>query len=49
MSDFNAKVNHLIGWYKVTSPKCKGGLGVHNRKIQNRALLMKFLHKFYGR
>jgi hypothetical protein len=43
------KSTPLIVWDKVTSPKSKGDLGVHNLKIQNRALLMKFLHKFYGR
>lgn len=30
-------------------PKEKGGLGVLNLSLQNDALLMKHLHKFYNR
>jgi hypothetical protein len=45
----NAHRNPLIAWDKVTCPKNKGGLGVLDLKIQNIALLMKFLHKLYGR
>ena len=30
-------------------PKDKGGLGVINLRLQNDALLMKQLHKFYNR
>jgi hypothetical protein len=33
----------------VTCPKSKGVLGVLNLRIQNVALLMKFVHKFYNR
>ena len=33
----------------VCKPKNRGGLGVLNLKIQNEALLMKFLHKFYNK
>ena len=33
----------------VCKPKNKGGLGVLNLRIQNEALLMKFLHKFYNK
>jgi hypothetical protein len=30
-------------------PKEKGGLGVINLRLQNDALLMKHLHKFYNK
>ena len=33
----------------VCKPKNKGGLGVLNLRIQNDALLLKFLHKFYNK
>jgi hypothetical protein len=33
----------------VCKPKKKGGLGVINLKIQNEALLLKFLHKFFNK
>jgi hypothetical protein len=33
----------------VIKPKEKGGLGVINLRLQNDALLMKNLHKFYNR
>jgi hypothetical protein len=33
----------------VTCPKNKGDLEVLNLKIQNTTLLLKFLHKLYGR
>jgi hypothetical protein len=39
----------LIAWDKITCPKNKGGHGVPNLRIQNIALLMKFVHKFYNR
>ena len=42
------KCSSLIAWNRVCSPKDKGGLGVLNLKIQNEALLLKFLHKFYN-
>jgi len=32
----------------VQKPKDKGGLGVMNLRLQNDALLMKHLHKFYN-
>lgn len=34
---------------KVCIPKNKGGLGVINLSIQNQALLLKYLDKFYNR
>lgn len=38
----------LAAWNLVCLPKNKGGLGVLNLKVQNEALLLKFLHKFYN-
>uniref|UniRef100_A0A0A9B1V0 Reverse transcriptase zinc-binding domain-containing protein n=1 Tax=Arundo donax TaxID=35708 RepID=A0A0A9B1V0_ARUDO len=39
----------MIAWDKVTQPKNKGGLGVINLILQNDALFMKHLHKFYSK
>jgi hypothetical protein len=36
-------------WKLVTRPKRKGGLGVIKLRLQNEALLMKKLHKFYSK
>jgi hypothetical protein len=33
----------------VRKPKRKGGLGVINLQVQNDALLLKHLHKFYNK
>jgi hypothetical protein len=33
----------------VTRPKKKGGLGVLKLRVQNNALLMKNLHKFFSK
>ena len=43
------KSGHLAAWPMVQRPKEKGGLGVINLRIQNDALLLKQLHKFYSR
>jgi len=48
-NDVNAKRKPLIAWKKVTTPKENGGLGVIDLKVQNQALLMKFLHKFFNK
>jgi len=48
-TDQGEKCNSLAAWDMVYKPKNKGGLGVINLKIQNEALLMKFLHKFYNK
>lgn len=48
-NDLNSTKKTLAAWTKVCRPKDKGGLGVIDLKIQNRALLMKHLHKFYNR
>ena len=41
--------NSLIAWDKVCRPKNKGGMGVLNLKLQNKGLLLKYLHKFYNK
>ena len=43
------KGGNLVAWETVQKPKDKGGLGVINLRLQNDALLMKQLHKFYNR
>jgi hypothetical protein len=43
------KGGNLVAWEIVQKPKEKGGLGVLNLKLQNDALLLKHLHKFYNR
>jgi hypothetical protein len=45
--DFNRKRHNLATWDLVRKPKDKGGLGVINLSIQNDALLLKELDKFY--
>jgi hypothetical protein len=47
--DDSTSVNSLAAWSLVCRPKRHGGLGVLNMEIQNKALLMKQLHKFYSR
>ena len=39
----------LVKWTTVCRPKNQGGLGVMDIFTQNKALLMKNLHKFYNR
>lgn len=43
------KSNSLAAWDLVCRPKQSGGLGVINLQVQNDALLLKFLHKFYNK
>ena len=47
-TDQGDKCTSLAAWDMVCKPKKCGGLGVLNLKIQNEALLLKFLHKFYN-
>jgi hypothetical protein len=42
------KINSLAAWEMVCRPKNKGGLGIINLRVQNNALLLKHLHKFYN-
>jgi hypothetical protein len=39
----------LAAWDMVCRPTNKGGLGILNLKIQNKGLLLKYLHKFYNK
>jgi hypothetical protein len=48
-SDANAKGYNLVAWEMVIFPKDKGGLGVKDLYMQNDALLLKHLHKFYNK
>jgi len=43
------KGGNLAMWPMVSAPKPKGGLGVINLRLQNDALLLKHLHKFYNK
>jgi hypothetical protein len=43
----SSSCNALAAWTLVARPKCHGGLGVLNLELQNKALLLKQLHKFY--
>jgi hypothetical protein len=47
--DESGSVNALAAWSLVCRPKQHGGLGVLNLELQNKALLMKQLHKFYSK
>ena len=38
----------MVKWTVVCRPKNQGGLGVKDITIQNKALLLKNLHKFYN-
>ena len=39
----------MVAWSTVCRPKIQGGLGVIDIFVQNKALLLKNLHKFYNR
>jgi hypothetical protein len=47
--DINRKGGCLVAWKNACLPKEQGGLGIINVRIQNTALLLKHLHKFYNR
>jgi hypothetical protein len=42
------KGGNLLAWHMVQKPKHKGDLGIINLRLQNDALLLKILHKFYN-
>jgi len=44
---FQKKGYNLVAWKIVMKPKDKGGLGIINLSLQNNALLLKHLDKFY--
>ena len=44
---FQKKEYNLAAWNLVMKPKDRGGLGVINLTLQNEALLLKQLDKFY--
>ena len=48
-SDIDAKGYNLAAWDLVLAPKQKGGLGVRDLLLQNEALLLKHLQKFYNK
>jgi hypothetical protein len=48
-NDETIKGGNLVAWPTVMKPKEKGGLGIINLRLQNDALLLKHLHKFYNK
>jgi hypothetical protein len=47
--DSNSTPHSLAAWSMVCRTKNQGGLGVLNLELQNKALLLKQLHKFYSK
>lgn len=47
-NELETRTHSLAAWDIVCKPKKKGGLGIINLEIQNTALLMKHLHKFFN-
>lgn len=47
--DLTSTKKSLAAWGKVCRPKKKGGLGVIDLKVQNRAMLLKHLGKFFNK
>ena len=43
----SSSVAGLAAWDMICKPKSKGGMGVINLELQNNALLLKQLHKFF--
>lgn len=39
----------MVAWIVVCRPKNQGGLGIKDINVQNKALLLKNLHKFFNR
>jgi hypothetical protein len=48
-NDEQKRGGNLVAWPNVMKPKEKGGLGVINLRLQNDALLIKHLDKFYNK
>lgn len=48
-SDLEDHIPAMVAWSVVCRPKNQGGLGVYNLNVQNKALLLKNLHKVYNR
>jgi len=48
-NDDTTRGGNLVAWAAVMRPKDKGGLNVINLRLQNDALLLKQLHKFYNK
>ena len=48
-SNMEDKRPAMVAWTTVCRPENQGGLGVLNINIQNYALLLKNLHKFFNR
>ena len=48
-NDDTTRGGNLVAWPAVMRPKDKGGLNVINLRLQNDALLLKQLHKFYNK
>jgi hypothetical protein len=48
-SDINKKGNCLAAWSKVQRLKAQGGLGIIDFAVQNKALLLKHIHKFFNK
>jgi hypothetical protein len=47
--EIESKKPCLAAWDLVTRPKMKGSLGIIRLTLQNNALLMKNLHKFFNK
>jgi hypothetical protein len=47
-TEVQAKGSALVAWKKICKPKEQGGLGVLNLDVQNKALMLKNLHKFFN-
>jgi hypothetical protein len=47
-NEVQANGSALVAWKKICRPKEQGGLGVLNLDIQNKALMLKNLHKFFN-
>jgi hypothetical protein len=47
-SDINGKAQPKAAWKLVSKPKREGGLGIIDLEVQNKALLMKNLDKFFN-